>query len=227
MAGSAAARVTQDNVSAAAEVIEGLAIQGYGVRIEISPKGKTRVFTKSPSDVEIVGPDGRPFPPVPVAANDELPEEIGARLADGWIFGGVSPSTGHPFAWSPEYSFNGQAVQWRQAVAYDPDRAKSGHRDSETIRYVGGSGQFRDKDNNVVTADKDDGGVRTPTREELNMGFENRGAIGGFKRDWHWSSSESNTDSAYAQKFDNGNRLNNHKYYTCLVRCVRSLQRVR
>lgn len=192
---------------------------------EQAAKGET---PENPRNVEVLGPDGRPFSPVLATKKDELPK-IGTSLYACWIYGGISPLTGHPFAWAPKYSFGGEYVLWDQAVDYDPDRVQFGYEDS-TLRSVDPrKGQFLDRNGKIVTVDNDDGGVRVPTSEELDMGFEHADAIGGFMGDWHWSSSAPlGDDIAYARHFKKPFwRGDTIKDVTLLVRCVRSLLRGR
>ena len=60
-------------------------------------------------------------------------------------------------------------------------------------------------------------------KEELNLMYLNRGAIGGFAAAYYWSSSEYNNYIAWNQFFYYGNQYNYNKDYTYYVRAVRSL----
>ena len=66
-------------------------------------------------------------------------------------------------------------------------------------------------------------GWRLPTKEELNLMYLNRGAIGGFAAAYYWSSSEFNYCLAWNQFFNYGNQYHSNKNYTYFVRAVRSL----
>lgn len=59
-----------------------------------------------------------------------------------------------------------------------------------------------------------------PAQDELDVLYNNRGAIGGFGTDWYWSSSEIGED-AKAQRFSNGDQDGDHKDERLHVRCVR------
>jgi len=61
-----------------------------------------------------------------------------------------------------------------------------------------------------------------PSKDELNMLYQNRNMIGGFSTDYYWSSSEYNYNNAWIQNFDNGFQDAYNKYTTCSVRAVRS-----
>lgn len=70
---------------------------------------------------------------------------------------------------------------------------------------------------------------RLPTKNELNVEFNNRAAIGGFdssdRNTWYWSSSRryDGYDAAWAQRFSDGNRtfLNSSYFDDFSLRCVR------
>ena len=47
-------------------------------------------------------------------------------------------------------------------------------------------------------------GWRLPTKEELNLLYQNKDKIGGFADDYYWSSTEDYNGSAWRQAFDNG-----------------------
>jgi len=66
-------------------------------------------------------------------------------------------------------------------------------------------------------------GWRLPTKEELNMLYENKEEIGGFANYYYWSSTENDFDNAWRQDFDNGDQNNdNNKSNTYYVRAVRA-----
>ena len=68
---------------------------------------------------------------------------------------------------------------------------------------------------------------RLPTKGELNMLFNNRAAIGGFKvtgsdpAGWYWSVSQSSNESAAGQLFSSGAQGEYRKVGHSSVRCVR------
>jgi hypothetical protein len=63
---------------------------------------------------------------------------------------------------------------------------------------------------------------RLPTDDELNMLYCAQEAVGGFKRDWYWSSSENNSRNAWERDFVDGYHASNAKFSKSRVRCVRS-----
>jgi hypothetical protein len=67
-------------------------------------------------------------------------------------------------------------------------------------------------------------GWRLPTKEELNILYQNKDKIGGFgeKRVWYWSSTESDATSAYSFSFSSGDAYGSNKTGTDVVRAVRS-----
>jgi hypothetical protein len=69
---------------------------------------------------------------------------------------------------------------------------------------------------------------RVPTRDELNVLFQNRAAIGGFDEScsypggWYWSSSQYDYNTAWGQRFCDGKQFYlNLKNTDSSVRCVR------
>jgi hypothetical protein len=66
-----------------------------------------------------------------------------------------------------------------------------------------------------------------PSRDELNVLYTNRAAIGGFNESgshpagWYWSSSETNHACPWAQRFSDGLQSYCYKNYGLSVRCVR------
>jgi hypothetical protein len=70
-------------------------------------------------------------------------------------------------------------------------------------------------------------GWRLPTKDELNILYQNKFKIGGFEgdndHDVHWSSTENDSLNAWFQIFTTGNQFSSSKDYTFYVRAVRSL----
>src|SRR6266849_745613 len=68
---------------------------------------------------------------------------------------------------------------------------------------------------------------RVPTKDELNVLFNNRAAIGGFNATgpgpagWYWSSSQYNWWSVWVQRFSDGYQSNASRDDHSSVRCVR------
>jgi len=65
-------------------------------------------------------------------------------------------------------------------------------------------------------------GWRLPTKDELNMLYENKEEIGGFASNYYWSSTEVDYNYAWIQNFFNGYQSNNNKNYYNYVRAVRA-----
>ena len=62
-----------------------------------------------------------------------------------------------------------------------------------------------------------------PSKDELNILYQNRNLIGGFNTSsYYWSSSELNGSYAWCQGFSNGSQTNYYKYNTYRVRAVRA-----
>ena len=63
-----------------------------------------------------------------------------------------------------------------------------------------------------------------PSRDELNIMYNARFAIGGFQSTWYWSSSQNNqnTYSAWIHNFNNGSQYLNYKSNFRRVRAIRA-----
>jgi hypothetical protein len=61
-----------------------------------------------------------------------------------------------------------------------------------------------------------------PSKGELNLMYQQRGAIGGFEDDYYWSSTESDNHVAWAQLFTIGIQSIFYKDDTYYVRAVRT-----
>ena len=66
-------------------------------------------------------------------------------------------------------------------------------------------------------------GWRLPTKDELNLIYENKDRVGGFAFNYYWSSTENNYYDAWLQYFNNGNQSYDGKYSLCNVRAVRAI----
>jgi len=65
-------------------------------------------------------------------------------------------------------------------------------------------------------------GWRLPTKDELNLLYENKEKIGGFANFYYWSSTEDGSNNAWRQDFNNGYQIPNYKNFTLYVRAVRA-----
>ena len=67
-------------------------------------------------------------------------------------------------------------------------------------------------------------GWRLPTKQELNLLYQNMNAIGGFASNYYWSSTEDedNNFNAWCQRFDNGDQdVTSTSFSTIYVRAIR------
>jgi hypothetical protein len=65
-------------------------------------------------------------------------------------------------------------------------------------------------------------GWRLPTKDELNMFYENKEEFGVFANRHYWSSTEVDSYLAWYFYFNYGYAYNNNKFATAFVRAVRS-----
>ncbi len=130
----------------------------------------------------------------------------GDRMEDGTIYAGISPETGKPM-----YTTRADVL-----LTYTFNGAAEYARKLNAAKHLG----------------HDD--WRVPTKNELNVLFNNRAAIGGFyarmnrtsqaSTGWYWSSTPSDDGRAGAQDFSNGDRIRSGKDNSSCVRCVRGWQ---
>ena len=66
-------------------------------------------------------------------------------------------------------------------------------------------------------------GWRLPTKDELNLIYENKNVVGGFANYYYWSSTEAGFKYAWNQSFLNGLQFNGNKDFAYFVRAVRAL----
>ena len=65
-------------------------------------------------------------------------------------------------------------------------------------------------------------GWRLPTKDELNVLYENKDEIGGFAGSYYWSSTESDSSRAWGQAFGFGAQFFYFKSNVAYVRAVRA-----
>ena len=65
------------------------------------------------------------------------------------------------------------------------------------------------------------GGWRLPSKDELNIIYQNRQHIGNYSKEVYWSATEDGKNNAWAQNFANGNQTKSNKQSTNAVRAVR------
>ena len=65
-------------------------------------------------------------------------------------------------------------------------------------------------------------GWRLPTKDELNVLYENKDEIGGFANNYYWSSTEGDNLIAWVQNFSAGLQSNDSKNGAGYVRAVRA-----
>jgi hypothetical protein len=169
-----------------------VAVKINGATIEVHADGSIDAFTPGALKVHPAADDES----TPASATSSNPKP-GDRMPDGTIYAGVSPDTGKAM-----YAMYGSApltYTFNQAQKYAAKLDAHGHQD-----------------------------WRVPTKGELNVLYNNRAAIGGFDVSgsypggWYWSSSlNKNNNSAWAQRFGDGNQFSGNGNYGSSLRCVR------
>ena len=61
-----------------------------------------------------------------------------------------------------------------------------------------------------------------PSKDELDLLYQQKAVVGGFASTYYWSSSEYNSNSAWTQHFFNGNQVTLAKVNSFRVRAVRA-----
>jgi hypothetical protein len=68
-------------------------------------------------------------------------------------------------------------------------------------------------------------GWRMPTKKELDCLYKNKEKIGGFKRDWYWSSEKVGEWNVWVQSFSNGKQFGYSGSNTAKLRYVRTIKK--
>jgi hypothetical protein len=68
-------------------------------------------------------------------------------------------------------------------------------------------------------------GWRLPTKDELKCLYTNKDNVGGFLRDWYWSSDRVGQFNIWVQSFSNGKQFGYSNSNSAKVRCVRSIKK--
>jgi hypothetical protein len=143
--------------------------------------------------------DGKTTAPAEPKIGDNATPHIGAVMPDGTVFAGISPDTNKPMYASPTDA--SLTMTFNQAQEY-----------AQGLNLQKAHGQ-------------DD--WRVPTKNELDILFNNRAAIGGFgvsgsdPAGWYWSSSQYVKWNAWGQRFSDGYQGYYDASELSSVRCVR------
>jgi hypothetical protein len=134
----------------------------------------------------------------PKIGNNAAPH-IGAVMKDGTIYAGISPDTNKQIYASPTDASLTMTSNQAQEYAQGLNLQKAHGQDD----------------------------WRVPTKNELDILFKNRAAIGGFDvsgsdpAGWYWSSSQGNEWNAWGQRFSDGYQVDCDEDGHSSVRCVR------
>ena len=132
----------------------------------------------------------------PVAVQGGIRDSLGQRMPEGTVYAGVSPEAGTPM--STTQADAPGLYTYKNGADYCSALEAGGHQD-----------------------------WRVPTKGEIDVLFENRDAIGGFNISgsypavWYWSSSPFDYDSAWDQRFSDGDQGIDLKRDGSSLRCVR------
>jgi hypothetical protein len=132
------------------------------------------------------------------------------RVSDGWRY---------LEAWTADESGR---YQWKNSNTATPGTATaigSGYRNTYTA-MAGAEHPAAE-----VVRNASHGGFNDwflPSRDELNLMYQNKGVIGGFVSGYYWSSSEYNSDFAWRQGFGNGGQFSSFKSSNGRVRAARA-----
>jgi hypothetical protein len=134
-----------------------------------------------------------------VDPGDNAAPRIGAVMPDGTVYAGVSPDTNKPMYATPA--------------------------DASLTMTFNGAKEYAQGLNTQKAHGHDD--WHLPTKNELNVLFNNRAAIGGFNvtgsdpAGWYWSAAPYGNWVAWGQRFSDGLQYYNYKDVHSSVRMVR------
>jgi hypothetical protein len=164
-----------------------------GIRVQFNANGGIDVYGNAPVTLH---PPVNAVAPQPQIKTDP---QVGDRMDDGTVFGGISPDTNKPMYVRP--ADQPLTMKWKQAMDY--------------AAHFEGHGKAA-------------GTFHLPTEGELNVLFQNRAKIGGFNETgstpagWYWSSTQYVYNTARGQRFSDGSRFWGNKSLRSSVRLVRS-----
>ncbi len=167
-----------------------------GMRVEFNANGGVIVYQ---NDVPVYPATNDSTPQAKAAVITKADLQIGDKMEDGTIFGGISPDTGKPMYVRP--ADEPLTMKWKAAMDYAKKFEGHGHP----------AGTFR-----------------VPTSNELDVLFNNRAKIGGFNETgsnpagWYWSSTQNDNLNAHGQSFSDGHGLRDSKSNHSSFRLVRS-----
>jgi hypothetical protein len=125
---------------------------------------------------------------------------IGDKMPDGTICAGISPDTKKPM----------YAMPADESLTMTFNEAAEGAKTTNSQKAYGHNDW------------------RVPTKNELNVLFNNRAAVGGFNESgsvpagWYWSAAPHDKWHAWCQQFSDGTLYNNIVSYPSSVRLVRT-----
>ena len=136
-------------------------------------------------------------------------------VSDGWRYLEAAPS---------DSEFTAQWGSWGHEVAETQLSVGSGRRNTELI--VERLTQLEETDKAAqISHDLSINGFNDwflPSRDELNLMFQNRYIVGGFSSGWYMSSSHGTATDAWVQNFTNGMQGINSKNFIYRVRAIRA-----
>jgi len=153
---------------------------------------------------------------------------IGDVRADGSIYAGLSPDGNVAmyatpadapggYQWAPE-----TVTPMESCTDGTPGTASScrtGRANTSLLAGLAGPFEAADYCDGLSAHGHDDWYL--PAQDELDVLYDNRGAIGGFSTGWYWSSSDMEMEEARVQRFSTGEQNSDHKDEYHRVRCVR------
>ena len=180
-----------------------VAVKVNGVRIEVRTDGHVSAYTHKDVDAYTNGAVH-----VHPAVNDDLKSrpivstapKPGDRMPDGTVYAGISPDTGKAM-----YTTHADVPPVTLTFNEAAECAKL----LNAQKYLG----------------HDD--WRVPTKRELNVLFDHRAAVGGFKElarlpaGWYWTSSRDIDGKPERQRFTDGRQGFDDCDYVSSLRCVR------
>jgi hypothetical protein len=160
---------------------------------------------------------------------------IGSTCADGTIYAGLSPDGNVPMYTTPcddGQTLSGTCTGSRQYPTWNNGTntytvtgftsTVTGRANTQGLAVLSNSSSpylAAQYCNSLNTGGHND--WYRPAKDELNVMYTNRTAIGGFSSNWYWSSSEFASYSAWYQDFSSGSQADANEHAQIYVRCVR------
>ena len=150
---------------------------------------------------------------------------VGESYGGGIVFW-VDASGQHGLIAATENQSKG--IQWHNEVNRITGATEDGigaGKENTSLIMLRGAGSYAAKlcdDLEIIADSRYYNDWYLPSKYELNLLYLQKEVVGSFSSYYYWSSTETNSNNAWAQYFANGYQNLDHKDYTYYVRAVRA-----